>query len=163
LEDTTVRIPLHHRDGVIAYALISAGDAHWITQFEWRRAKRDDSYAYRLGIVGGIRRPIFMHREILGLKHGDPMIGDHINRDRLDNRRENLRAITRSANSQNVSKHKRNAHKYRGVAPEQSTGLWFAQLRVNGQKIIVGRFADEDEAGAAVRAARLQYMPYAVD
>ena len=42
-----------------------------------------------------------MHRQILGLIHGDGKEVDHINKDRLDNRRANLRVVTRKENCAN--------------------------------------------------------------
>jgi hypothetical protein len=38
------------------------------------------------------KRMVLMSREILGLERGDKREADHENRDRLDNRRSNLRA-----------------------------------------------------------------------
>lgn len=45
-----------------------------------------------------------MHRFIMGDKPG--LVIDHINRDKLDNRRENLRHVTRSENAKNVDRSK---------------------------------------------------------
>lgn len=61
-------------------------------------------------VAFGLRRngrqtTIKLHRHILGLENGAGGTVDHINRDPLDNRRENLRITTQAANLHNkVSK-----------------------------------------------------------
>lgn len=58
-----------------------------------------DSYGYPTGWRNDIRQPISMHRVILPKELGKHI--DHINRDKLDNRKENLRYVSYSENSQN--------------------------------------------------------------
>lgn len=58
------------------------------------------------------RRIVYMHREIMRAPHG--MDVDHINKNTLDNRKENLRICTRSQNLAGMRR--TNATGYRGVA-----------------------------------------------
>lgn len=74
---------------------------------------------------------------------GSDLVVDHINRNRLDNRIENLRAVTKAENN-------RNRAKARGVSYCKQTGKWKAFL---GTKWL-GRYATEQEALHAVEAER---------
>lgn len=97
-----------------------------------------------------------LHRWILGLTRGDGLIGDHVNGDRLDNRRSNLRAVTPSMSSQNVGG--RGRSKYRGVHPTRS-GRWSVQVKFQGQTHYLGTYGTEEEAAAVADAKRRELMP----
>jgi hypothetical protein len=75
---------------------------------------------------------------------------DHINRDRTDNRIENLRPCNHSQNLGN-SRPRRNG--YKGVSLCKCTGRWRAQLKGH-----IGRFDTEEEAALAYNAAALAYF-----
>jgi len=104
-----------------------------------------------------------LHRELLGLTRGDGFEVDHINRDRLDNRRSNLRAIPLDGNRQNKSSHRTSSSKYRGVSWAPDRRKWRAFVTDHGKRINLGQFSDEQAASEAARAARSRLMPYAVD
>lgn len=82
---------------------------------------------------------------------------DHVNRDKLDNRRENLRIVSRKQNALNKS-HRR---KYRGSY--FVGGFWEATILVDGKKKSLGRFKTEVEAAMAFNnAAKVVYGEFAV-
>jgi hypothetical protein len=114
------------------------------------------------------RRTIFMHREVLGLETGDPRQGDHLNRNRLDNRRENLRIIASSVQAQNrtkpaTHKGKPTESKYRGVYMVKKKGKWTGKWKASVDQHYLGCFGSEEEAAEAARQYRLQTMPVALD
>jgi len=78
------------------------------------------------------------------------LVSDHINRNRLDNRRENLRAVDNSENARN-SDYCDNARRY---FRRKDTGKWQVQCYRYGRKIYFGT-AYETEQEAASVAARL--------
>ena len=79
---------------------------------------------------------------------------DHINRDRSDNRIENLRPCT---HSQNLGNSRARVHKYKGVTFCKTTQKWRAQL--NGH---LGRFDTIEEAALAYnKAAKEHYGEFA--
>lgn len=91
-----------------------------------------------------------MHAFILGKIYGDysPLVPDHINRDRLDNRRENLRLCTPAQNAQNRRRMKGRPGKLIGV--HKSYKKWAAQINVDGVPIYLGTY-DAPEDAAYVR------------
>jgi hypothetical protein len=159
----TALIPLRARDGSIrAHALIDAADVPLVEPWSWSLTSA--GYAARGITVDGRVRQIMLHRQILGLRSGDELDGDHINRDRLDCRRENLRVLPHAGrpNSQNMTRPPKTSA-YRGVSWAAKRGQWVAQVRADGRVIHLGYFGDEHDASEAARAARRRFMPYAVD
>ncbi len=80
---------------------------------------------------------------------------DHINRNRLDNRLENLRVVTYSQNSRNTKK--KGTSKYRGVHFDANAQKWRATILSKGKHYHMGLHCTEDEAYAAyyVKAVEL--------
>lgn len=155
---TAARIPLRGRNGSTrAHTVVDAVDISAVSQWSWSLGTT--GYAIRSLRSGGHVR---LHREILGLSVGDGIEVDHINRDRLDNRRANLRIGGHPENAQNVPS-RAGSSVYRGVAWDTSRKKWQAYVRVNGKSIGLGRFQHEEEAAAAALAGRRQYLPYATD
>jgi hypothetical protein len=160
--DGAVGIPLLNREGAIAaYTFIDADDVEWVNQWRWHITQ--DGYARRNVKTGGRYKASSLHRELLGLVSGDGLVADHINRDRLDNRRANLRAVTRKANAQNISPNPGASSSYRGVSWHTDTGKWMAYVGVDGKLKYLGLFQDEREAADVARDARRELLPYAID
>ena len=162
--EDAVRIPLRARDGSIrAYALVDTNDAEWINQ--WRWSLNSEGYARRGMSINGRQITIRLHRAILGLVDGDGFEGDHIDRNPLNCRRSNLRAVPYigRANQQNKRSAQGSTSGFRGVCWDRVQGKWKAKVKINGKTINLGRFTDELEAAEVARAARLRLMPYAVD
>jgi hypothetical protein len=149
------RIPVRAFDGTVrAYVLVDEADAEWAKRFAWRLSGA--RYAQR---HVGDQRWALMHRELLGLARGDGLCGDHISGDRLDNRRGNLRVVTRAENQQN-QKSEQGSSRFRGVSAAR--GRWRAGCRVGGRQLWAGSFDTEEEAAAAADALRRRHMPSAV-
>lgn len=81
---------------------------------------------------------------------------DHINRDGLDNQRENLRETTNAENLRNRGRQKNNASGFKGVSWHKGRGKWQAQIRANGQTRALGRYVDPVEAAHAYDEAALE-------
>jgi hypothetical protein len=92
----------------------------------------------------GRRRTIGMHRLILG--DPDSHAIDHINRNKLDNRRCNIRACSDAINNKNRPTVVGKASSYRGVSKRGTR--WQVVIRINGKVKWLKSFADEHEAGA---------------
>ena len=76
------------------------------------------------------------------------LVVDHINRDKLDNKVENLQIITQR---KNVSKDKKGTSKYTGVSWNIRNKKWVSQIRINGKVKYLGLFNTELEASEAYK------------
>ncbi len=150
-------IPLLAKDGSVrCEVIIDAADAVWAGQWRWHLSA--GSYAARrLG-----RTNIYLHRELLGLVSGDGFEGDHINRNKLDNRRVNLRRVPKGTNAQNVPG-RRMTSRYRGVCWASNVHAWVAYVCPQGKRKHLGVFKREEDAAEVARLARAELMPYSVD
>jgi len=74
---------------------------------------------------------------------------DHINRNRSDNRIENLREVTRSENNVNSKIRKNNTSGYRGVSWSERDKHYHAYINKDGRRINIGYFRDSKEAAIA--------------
>lgn len=100
----------------------------------------DDNYAIN-GILGSL------HRFILNTPDG--LYTDHINNDKLDNRKSNLRVCTQSENMANVLPIKNKSSKYKGVYLNKRENKWYVQARFKNKRVFIGIFDDEIEAAKA--------------
>jgi hypothetical protein len=97
-----------------------------------------------------------VHRLLMGLKPGDKRQVDHINSNRLDNRRCNLRVCTCRENRRNARKRKDNTSGYKGVIRLARDGTYRAVLAVGG-------FATAEEAARVYDTmAEVVYGEYAL-
>ena len=81
---------------------------------------------------------------------------DHINRNKLDSRRKNLRLVTDSENAQNCNKHADNTSGYRNVTWDKSKKKWSVTICKNYKRHFVGRFDDIEEANKQAILKRQQ-------
>ena len=153
-------IALTGRNGHGHAALVDAADFDWLNQWRWQFAS---GYAVRSTWRNGKRVMYRMHREILGLRFDDGLEADHINLDRLDNRRENLRIVTPAQNKQNTRSRPRGRSRFRGVYWHAANQKWVAQVRLNGKSNYLGSFSDEAEAAGAAARFREEHMPFALN
>ena len=88
---------------------------------------------------------------------------DHRNRNKLDNRRENLRPATDSQQNANRQRLRTNKSGYKGVSWSSSKRRWRAQIDVNNVKMHLGYYKTRLEAAWAYDHAALKYFgEYAV-
>lgn len=133
------------------FAIVDDQDYEWLSQWEWYARWCPHTRSYyaqrRATLADGRKTAIVVHREILGLQRGDPLQGDHINHQTLDNRRANLRAVTSQENHFNIQTAK-------GYYWEADRNKYRAWIKVNRKLKYLGRFNTKEEARAAHVAAK---------
>ncbi len=125
------------------FAQVDDLDFPWLNKFNW--TVNNQGYAWKSNWG---RKPshFLMHRLIMRAQKGQEV--DHINGDRLDNRRENLRIATHKQNSYN-SKSRGGSSQYKGVTWDKQTNKWRSLIRENGKVLALGRFDSEQQAARA--------------
>ena len=113
---------------------------------------------WRVGYKG--RTCLFAHKIVWELHHGpipDGLQVDHINRDKLDNRVENLRLATVAQNNHNSSR-AGGKSRYKGVYKAGwSEYKWFAKLTIDGGQLYFGTYDTEEGAARAIDKAYLDH------
>lgn len=148
-----IRIPLRARDGSVRdHALIDDADVA-VSELRWCR--HSAGYAYRMEN----RKAIFLHRRLMAIEDAGFYVQvDHINGDRLDCRRSNMRVVTLQENRQNTVR----SSKPRGVFLDKRRGRWYGQVQVDGRTYSTGYCATQEEAATLVSGLRARLMPASV-
>lgn len=150
-----IRVPIVRRDGtVVGHAKVDAEDAYLVANYTWRL----HSYGYATVKSGGVQ--LLMHRLIMGLKSGDDAQVDHINLDKLNNQRSNLRLATNAQNGQNVPARK-SSSPFRGVSWDRRRKAWKVTVDCGPRQHFGGLHASEEQAALAAHQLRRRLMPYA--
>jgi hypothetical protein len=124
-------------------ALVDDEDAELVSTMSWSLCQ-----GYAHGKRNG--RNIAMHQLLMGKAPPGLMI-DHINRNRLDNRRINLRFVDNRANSEN-------SDRFKGGIHQQPNGSWTAKAFINSRQYNLGTYFDKEDALLA-REERLRREP----
>lgn len=130
--------------------------------------ERPHYYACRTWVAGKARGEYYLHNEVWERASGHPIprgfLVDHINGDKLDNRRLNLRLATRADNEANKPKRrsqgdKAPSSKYKGVTKiiDGRKKCWRATITYSRRQIALGTFFEEKEAAKAYNEAALEY------
>lgn len=112
----------------ITTAIIDSEDVNKIRYTKWKLSS--SGYAANTPKFSGSNK--HMHREILGT---DQFV-DHINHNTLDNRKSNLRIVTKAQNMMNSN--------FKGVSPNGCK--WYAHIKINQKMLNLGKYLDEEEA-----------------
>ena len=78
---------------------------------------------------------------------------DHINQNKLDNRRLNLRAATHGQNQWNRGRRRDNTSGFKGVCFDKRRGLYMAYINANHQRQYLGYFISPRQAALAYNQA----------
>jgi len=136
IEEDHAKIVLQRDD---LFALIDLEDVIKVKGYVWYVTGEGYAYNQKLKLL--------LHQYIIG-KAPENMETDHINRNKLDCRKKNLRHISRSDNKLNSTRHDESIGIRRKVN-KNFKPRWQAYISVNGKHVHVGTYFSEEEAKAA--------------
>jgi len=153
------------------YALVDDSDYDYLSKWKWYAHRKSESctfYAIRTSYDNLSKITKYMHR-VIADKYvtADYEELDHIDRDGLNNQKENLRTCTRGENNANrrnwgkypkgVSRHVIKYEKKSGIVSEYVT--YRSRINVKGKSISLGSFKELHEATESYEIALKKYYP----
>jgi hypothetical protein len=103
-----------------------------------------------------VHKIVTMHRLIIDPPDGFQV--DHRDRNRLNNRRSNLRVATHAQNMLNKSKYKSNTSGITGVKWHKREQKWWSEICFQGKNRWLGYFSSKEEASKAYQQAHKKYF-----
>ena len=124
--------------------LLDKEDCERLKGFRYYLHKK--GYAYRFDVN---RKAVYLHHDVIGKQEGK--VVDHINGNKLDNRKFNLRHIT---NRQNILKAQKarargSSSDFKGVCWNKEAKAWSVNVTSDGKQHHIGFFRDEKVAAYA--------------
>ena len=139
---------VNRRDGIVEMKCSNCDDTFLIDEADFERVKEYTWHKVGKYIRAKVNNiAIYIHIFIKGDREGFEI--DHKNRNRLDNRQDNLRYSTRNQNQWNKDKYKNNTSGFKGVSFKKPNNKWVAQIKLNGRLHIAGYFDTAREAAIA--------------
>ena len=134
------------------FAFVDDDDYDYLNQYNWCFNK---GYATRNVKVSGKQKTQNMHRLVTNCPDG--LFVDHINHDKLDNQKSNLRVCSRSENNQNQQKRTiAKSSRFKGVYFAKHANKWMAYIRFNYKLKNLGYFTNEIDAAIAYNNAAIE-------
>ena len=124
-------------------ALVDSEDYEYLSRWSWSATAR--GYAFRGSRAGGKNERIYMHRQIMKVSDGWEV--DHINGDRADNRKSNLRICEHRQNCYN-RRAVINKYGHLGVSKNGKNGF-MARITIGPKTFHLGTFGSVEEAAMA--------------
>ena len=138
----------HYENGIIYHKKID-GKSHQFRVNTEAGAVSGNGYRH----VRLKNKTYLAHRIIFFMHHGYfPKEIDHINKNTLDNRIENLREVTRTQNNLNQNLRKDNSSGHSGIYFSKQFNTYHARVWVNGKNVWGKYFRELDDAVAARNA-----------
>lgn len=98
----------------------------------------------------------FVHNLLMPKREGYEV--DHINGNKLDNRKENLRLVTRSQNCHNTPLRSTNTKGVKGVYYDKRRDSWYSTIYIQYKRLNLYSGKDFFEACCTRKSAELRYI-----
>lgn len=137
MENEQMKIPLTFGK----FAMVDKCDFDKLSQYKWYLSKV--GYAARGETIDGKRKTIYMHRQILQTPEDKEV--DHINKNKLNNCRDNIRECSRRQNNAN----RKLKSKTGFIGVEKKGNKYRAYIKGVAKRISIGYFENLTDAAKA--------------
>ena len=141
-------------------AIVDDEDYEYLSQLKW--SFYSTGYAVRFVTINKKQTAILLHKFVNQTQDG--FVTDHINRDKLDNRRCNLRSVPRSINRLNSGLNSNNKSGWKRLFWEESRKSWRVVIKIKNSELVNitlyrKSFKDKKQAIDALLAAEKIHLP----
>jgi hypothetical protein len=130
-------------------ASIDDDDFEKVNKYSWHCT----SHGYAAARINN--KIVYMHRYIMNSQGAEI---DHIDNDRLNNKKQNLRSCKHIDNIRNSKTPKNSTTGYKGVTFAKWAGLYRAHIIADGNNHSLGYFKDAKEAAISYNKAAIKYF-----
>ena len=135
-----------------AFAMVDDADFDWLNQWKWCL----NAQLYVIKSAGIKNKKIRMHRLILNPPIG--MFCDHIDGNKRNNQRNNLRICSISENGMNSKKRSNSESKFKGCRYNKINKNYNAEIKAKNKRIFLGCFKTEIDAALAYNEAAKKHF-----
>jgi hypothetical protein len=148
----SVKIPVISK-GIVYYYIIDKFDLERSQCYAW---------SYANGYIYNGKHRMLLHRFLMYVLDKPEVKIDHINGNKLDNRKSNLRICTSQQNNMNQKKSKSNTTGFKGVSLDKKSGKYQTQIQKDRNLMHLGRFSSAEEAARCYdKYAKLHFGEFA--
>jgi hypothetical protein len=133
--------------------MVDDEDFEYLNQFRWHFSQ---GYAFRRLPKKDGYKIIALHRFLLKAPKGTEV--DHVNLNKLDCRKSNLRITNRSGNMANTGLRNNNTSGFKGVYFRDDQHRWVAEIMVNYKKIFLGNHKTKEGGARAYNKTAKKYF-----
>ena len=138
----------------------SKGEEFWFDLEDYDKIKdycwTINNNGYAIAHISDTTKKVLLHRLIMNPP--DKMYIDHINHNRIDNRKQNLRIVTIRQNNLNKKKSVYNTSGVTGVYYKKNNNKWIANISIDGKNKHLGCYETIEDAIKARKEAEEKYF-----